>query len=109
MRGPILAARVAVLFAALAPAAATSAAPPANRITIKDFMFAPASLTIRAGTTVTWLNEDEEPHTVVSASGLFRSKAIDTQESFTFTFEKPGEYHFICTIHPQMMGTVIVQ
>jgi plastocyanin len=94
---------------ALAPAAATSAAPPANQITIKDFMFAPASLTIKAGTTVTWLNEDEEPHTVVSASGLFRSKAIDTKENFTYTFDKPGEYHFICTIHPQMMGTVIVQ
>ena len=108
MRGHILAMRAAILFATLVPAAVTSAAPAANQITIKDFMFAPASLTIKAGTTVTWLNEDEEPHTVVSA-GLFRSKAIDTKETFTFTFEKPGEYHFVCTIHPQMMGTVIVQ
>jgi plastocyanin len=109
MRTHTLSILAAQLFVALGPAAAMSAAPPANQITIKDFMFAPASLTIRAGTTVTWLNEDEEPHTVVSASGLFRSKAIDTQESFTFTFDKPGEYHFICTIHPQMSGTVIVQ
>jgi plastocyanin len=104
----ILATLAALLVGALGAAAATSAAPPASQITIKDFMFAPASLTIKAGTTVTWLNEDEEPHTVVSA-GLFRSKAIDTKETFTFTFEKPGEYHFVCTIHPQMMGTVIVQ
>ena len=108
MRGHILARRAALLFAALAPAAVTSAAAPSNQITIKDFMFAPASLTIKAGTTVTWLNEDEEPHTVVSA-GLFRSKAIDTKESFAFKFDKPGEYHFVCTIHPQMSGTVIVQ
>ena len=100
---------LAALALALLPAAAPSAAPAANHITIKDFMFAPSSITIKAGTTVTWVNEDEEPHTVVSATGLFRSQAIDTKESFAYKFDKPGEYHFICTIHPQMMGTVIVQ
>jgi len=109
MHARALATLAALIGLALLPGAATSAAPPANRITIKDFIFAPTSLTIKAGTTVTWLNEDEEPHTVVSATGLFRSQAIDTKESFAFKFDKPGEYHFICTIHPQMMGTVIVQ
>ena len=109
MRRHALSILAAQLFVALGPLGVTSAAPPGSQFTIKDFMFAPASLTVKAGTTVTWLNEDEEPHTVVSASGLFRSKAIDTKESFTYTFDKPGEYHFICTIHPQMTGTVIVQ
>jgi len=109
MRGHILATRAALLFATLVPVAVTSAAPPANQITIKNFMFTPASLTVKPGTTVTWVNEDEEPHTVLSSSGLFRSHAIDTKESFSYTFDKPGEYHFICTIHPQMMGKVIVQ
>jgi plastocyanin len=105
---PLLAA-LSCLGLALLTGAVLGAAPPANRITIKAFMFAPVSLTIKAGATVTWVNEDEEPHTVVSATGLFRSQAIDTKESFAFKFDKPGEYHFICTIHPQMMGTVIVQ
>ena len=109
MKAQLLATLAALAALALVPMGAMSAAPPANHITIKNFMFAPVSLTIKAGTTVTWVNEDEEPHTVVSATGAFRSQAMDTRESFAFTFDKPGEYHFICTIHPQMMGTVIVQ
>jgi plastocyanin len=109
MKAQFLATLAALSALALIPMAAVSAAPPANRVTIKNFMFAPVSLTIKAGTTVTWVNEDEEPHTVVSATGAFRSPAMDTRDSFAFKFDKPGEYHFICTIHPQMMGTVIVQ
>jgi plastocyanin len=109
MHARTLATLAALIGLALLPGAVMGAAPAADRITIKDFMFAPTALTIKAGTTVTWVNEDEEPHTVVSATGLFRSQAIDTKESFAFKFDKPGEYHFICTIHPQMMGTVIVQ
>jgi plastocyanin len=72
-------------------------------------MFAPTSMTVKAGTTVTWTNMDEEPHTVVSTEGLFRSGALDTRESFSFRFEKPGTYHFVCSIHPQMTGTVEVR
>jgi plastocyanin len=72
-------------------------------------MFAPASLTIPAGATVTWTNKDEEPHTIVSESGLFRSGAVDTNESFSFKFEKPGTYHYACSIHPRMIGTIIVR
>jgi plastocyanin len=79
------------------------------QISIKDFMFAPNSLTIKAGSTVRWANQDNEPHTVVSDTGLFKSGAMDTGENFTYTFDKPGTYHFICSIHPQMVGTIVVE
>jgi plastocyanin len=82
---------------------------PANRIIVKDFMFQPTSMTVKAGTTVSWANMDDEPHTVVSDTGLFRSGAMDTNESFSFKFDKPGTYHFTCSIHPRMVGTIVVQ
>jgi plastocyanin len=80
-----------------------------SQVVIKDFMFVPTTLTVKAGTTVTWANKDEEPHTVFSDSGLFRSGAMDTGEAFSFKFDKPGTYHFLCTIHPRMVGTIIVE
>jgi plastocyanin len=79
------------------------------QIVIKDFMFTPMSLTIKAGSTVTWANKDDEPHTVVSDTGMFRSGAVDTDETFAFTFDKPGTYHFACSIHPRMVGTIVVE
>jgi plastocyanin len=82
---------------------------PATIVVAKDFMFAPASVTVGTGSTVTWTNKDDEPHTVVSDSGLFRSGAMDTNESFSFRFETPGTYRFFCSIHPRMVGTVVVQ
>jgi plastocyanin len=72
-------------------------------------MFGPASLTVSAGSTVTWTNKDDEPHTVVSDTALFRSGALDTDESFSFRFDKPGTYHYACSIHPRMVGTIVVQ
>jgi len=83
--------------------------PDSNRIVVKEFMFTPNSLSIQAGSTVTWANMDDEPHTVVSDTGLFRSGAMDTNESFSFKFDKPGTYHFTCSIHPRMVGTIVVQ
>jgi len=79
------------------------------QILIKDFMFMPMSLTVKAGATVIWANKDDEPHTVVSDTGLFRSGAVDTDETFSFKFDKPGTYHFTCSIHPRMVGTIVVQ
>jgi plastocyanin len=67
------------------------------------------ALAVKAGDTVTWTNKDGEPHTVVSEDGLFRSKALDEGDSYSFTFSKPGTYKFICSIHPQMKGTITVQ
>lgn len=102
---------VALLLAALGPcmshAEAGAGAP--TIVMAKDFMFAPTSLTVAAGSTVTWTNKDDEPHTVVSDSGLFRSGALDTNEGFSFRFDKPGTYHYACSIHPRMVGTVIVR
>jgi plastocyanin len=90
--------------------AAPAAAPDSSTIVMaKDFMFAPTSLAVAAGSTVTWTNKDDEPHTVVSDSGLFRSAALDTNESFSFRFDKPGTYRYACSIHPRMVGTIVVR
>ena len=79
------------------------------KIVVKDFMFNPTPLTVKTGSTVTWTNMDDEPHTVVSDTGEFKSGGMDTNESFTHKFDKPGTYHFTCSIHPRMVGTVVVQ
>jgi plastocyanin len=92
-----------------AVAFADAAAPAASIVMAKDFMFAPVALTVSAGSTVTWTNQDEEPHTVVSESGLFRSAALDTNQSFSLRFDKPGTYRYACSIHPRMVGTIVVQ
>ena len=91
------------------PAAQVAAAEP-NTITIDNFAFGPSPLTVAVGTTVTWINKDEEPHTVVNPGNkLFKSGALDTDDKFTFTFDKPGTYQYFCSIHPYMTGTVIVK
>jgi plastocyanin len=98
----------AVTAAAAGPIAAQTPAAP-TIVMVKDFMFAPGSLTVPAGSTVTWTNNDDEPHTVVSESGLFRSGALDTGESFSFKFEHPGTFRYACSIHPRMVATIVVQ
>jgi len=86
-----------------------AASPAGPQLVIQEFQFVPAELTIKAGETVTWTNRDEEAHTIVSDSGLFRSALLDTDQTFAFRFEKPGTYHFACSLHPRMVGTIIVQ
>ena len=76
---------------------------------IDNFTFAPARLTVKAGTTVTWRNEDDIPHTIASAARLFKSKALDTDDSFSFTFTEPGTYEYFCSLHPRMTGTIVVE
>jgi len=100
---------VAALWLVAASSLSNAEPPDSTQIVIKDFMFAPNSLTVNAGSTVTWANKDDEPHSVVSDTGLFRSGAVDTNETFSFKFDKPGTYHFTCAIHPRMVGTIIVQ
>jgi plastocyanin len=78
-------------------------------ISAKDFMFSPTTVTVKGGSTVTWTNLDQEPHTVSSDAGLFRSSALDTKDSFSYKFDKPGTYHYLCTIHPRMVGTIVVE
>ena len=83
--------------------------PETAEVKIDNFSFGPAALTVPVGTTVTWTNRDDIPHTVVSTDGVFKSKVLDTDEKFTFTFSKAGTYPYFCSIHPKMTGKVIVQ
>jgi plastocyanin len=87
-----------------------AAAGPAE-IAIQNFAFLPATLTVARGSTVTWVNRDEEPHNIVNVDQprVFRSAAVDGGEKFSFTFSNPGTYKYICSIHPHMSGTVVVQ
>ena len=79
-----------------------------NQVVIMTFKYGPKDITVPAGATVTWINKDPEVHTVVDKGGKFRSSALDTDDSFTFTFAEPGTYNFFCSLHPQMTGTVTV-
>jgi plastocyanin len=78
-------------------------------ITIDEFKFLPATVTVPAGTTVRWKNNDDVPHTVASEDKSFKSKALDTNDEFTFTFTKPGEYNYFCSLHPKMTGKIVVE
>ena len=78
-------------------------------VKIDNFTFAPAQLTVKAGTTVTWRNEDDIPHTVAASTRAFKSKALDTDDSFSFTFRDAGTYEYFCSLHPHMKGTITVE
>jgi plastocyanin len=78
-------------------------------VKIDNFSFGPATLTVPAGTTVTWTNRDDIPHTVVSTDGVFKSKVLDTDDKFSYTFSKTGTYPYFCSIHPKMTGKIVVQ
>jgi plastocyanin len=101
---PALVLPCALLLTAAAPAPLTA------KVVIGNFTFGPAVLTVAPGTTVTWLNGDDVPHTVVAADKTtFRSKVLDSDETFSFTFAKPGTYAYFCSIHPHMTGKVVVK
>jgi plastocyanin len=83
--------------------------PEATEVRIDNFSFGPAELTVPVGTTVTWTNHDDIPHTVVSVDRVFKSKVLDTDETFSFTFSTAGTYPYFCSIHPKMTGKILVQ
>jgi plastocyanin len=83
--------------------------PETTEVKIDNFSFGPGTLTVPVGTTVTWTNRDDIPHTAVSMEGAFKSKVMDTDEKFSYTFTKPGTYPYFCSIHPKMTGKVVVQ
>jgi plastocyanin len=87
-----------------------NAEPTAASVAVKidNFVFGPQTITVPAGATVTWTNSDDIPHTAVSTDGVFKSKVLDTDEKFSYTFTKPGTYAYYCTIHPKMTGQVVV-
>jgi plastocyanin len=100
---------IGVLPPAKAASASASKAQ-TQQIEIRNFTFAPKSLTVQTGTRVVWTNRDEEPHVITSAGSLFASsKGLDTSDSYAVTFSKPGTYAYYCSIHPMMVGTIIVQ
>ena len=78
-------------------------------VQIANFTFKSPLLTVKPGTTVTWTNADDIPHTVVSKDGLFKSKVLDTGERFSFTFAKMGQFGYFCSLHPHMTGTIVVK
>ncbi|MDQ2710222.1 MAG: cupredoxin domain-containing protein, partial [Actinomycetota bacterium] len=80
-----------------------------NTVAIQNFTFAPASVTVKAGTTVTWTNQDQDPHTVTSMNnGALKSPTLNHGEAFHYTFTTPGRFEYLCTIHPFMTATVVV-
>jgi plastocyanin len=101
---------ILVVATALLPVGAARAEDPADPLAvhIDNFVFEPAQLTVKVGQTVTWTNRDDIPHTVVCA-GKFRSKAMDTDGTFSFTFTAAGEYKYFCSLHPHMTGAVKVE
>ena len=109
---------MAALFAALALTTATMGVLPASpagqphanaEVKIDNFSFGPAEITVQAGTTVTWTNHDDVPHVVASEDKEFKSKALDTDDRFSFAFTKPGTYNYYCAIHPKMTAKIVVQ
>jgi plastocyanin len=84
-------------------------ATPAASVQIKNFAFVPQILTIKPGTTVTWTNGDDDPHTVTANDKTFHSAALDTDEKYSFTFTKVGEYGYFCSLHPHMTAKIVVR
>lgn len=82
--------------------------PSEYQVTIQDFSFEPGAVRVPVGATVTWTNKDEEPHTVFSNDDVFKSKALDTDEKFSFKFTKAGTYKYFCSVHPKMVATIEV-
>ena len=82
---------------------------PTAQVKIDNFVFSPNPLTVPVGSTIRWTNQDDIPHNVVSEDKSFKSKVLDTDETFTYTFTKPGTYTYFCSIHPKMTGKVVVQ
>ena len=103
--GPVIGALLA--FGTVAAQDATKK--DANEITIDNFTFTPKELTVPVGTTVKWLNHDDIPHTIVEKKTTFRSKALDTDDSYSFTFTSAGTFDYFCGLHPYMVGQVIVK
>ena len=102
---------IAVLLFAGSPSVTANDQPSAANAEVKidNFSFGPETLTVAVGTTVTWTNRDDIPHTVVSTDGVFKSKVRDTDEKFSYTFSRAGTYPYYCSVHPKMTGKIVVQ
>jgi plastocyanin len=99
----------ALMMSTVAVMSKAAAAPLSAAVQIDNFTFKNPVVTVKPGTTVTWTNGDDIPHTVVSKTGAFKSKVLDTGDRFSFTFAKPGQFGYFCSLHPHMTGTIIVK
>jgi amicyanin len=101
---------MAALLLAASPSVSETESPSAVNADVKidNFSFGPQEMSVAVGTTVTWTNRDDIPHTVVSTDGVFKSKVRDTDEKFSYTFTKAGTYDYFCSVHPKMTGKVVV-
>jgi plastocyanin len=106
IRGFLAATFAAAIFAA---AAFSPALAEEMQVKIDNFTFSPQKLTVKAGSTVTWTNEDDIPHALASSTKVFRSKTLDTDDKFSFTFTTPGVYEYFCSLHPHMTGSIVVE
>ena len=102
---------IAMLLLVGSPSVTANDQPSAANAAVKidNFVFGPQTITVPVGTTVTWTNSDDIPHTAVSTDGVFKSKVMDTDEKFSYTFTKAGTYSYYCSVHPKMTGKVVVQ
>jgi amicyanin len=108
-RAVIVAMLIGPIIGAMLAAASVTAQDSTNVITIDNFTFTPPELTVAVGTTVKWVNQDDIPHVVVNKDKVFRSKALDTDDSYSFTFASAGTFDYFCGLHPHMVGKVIVK
>jgi len=99
----------AVMMSTVSVMTKAAPVPATTSVQIDNFTFRAPLLTVKPGTTVTWTNGDDIPHTVVSKDGVFKSKVLDTGDRFSFTFAKPGQFGYFCSLHPHMTGTIIVK
>jgi plastocyanin len=108
-RGLVVALLLGPVVGAMLAFGAVAAQDASDVITIDNFTFTPKELTVAVGTTVKWVNHDDIPHTVVNKDKVFRSKALDTDDSYSFTFTSAGTFDYFCGLHPHMVGQVIVK
>jgi plastocyanin len=108
-RGLVVALLLGPVVGAMLAFGAVAAQDASDVITIDNFTFTPKELTVAVGTTVKWVNHDDIPHTVVNKDKVFRSKALDTDDSYSFTFTSTGTFDYFCGLHPHMVGQVIVK
>ena len=108
LQGAVLVASV-LMMSTLSVMTKAAPAPRAAAVRIDNFTFRDPVVTVRTGTTVTWTNGDDIPHTIVSKDGVFKSKVLDTGDHFSFTFAKTGQFGYFCSLHPHMTGTIIVK
>jgi len=101
--------RLILVLAMLTGTLSLAQSPPSTTVTIDNFTFSPMTIEVQRGATIKWINKDDIPHVVASTAGTFKSRAIDTDGSFVFTFTEPGTYEYYCSVHPKMTGKIVVK